>query len=75
MIDGKAEVVALTLGHLGALLVTREAMCCALPLDIPVASAVGAGDSFVGALSGRRNKAIRWSRRSAGAWPAARPRR
>ena len=50
VIDGKAEVVALTLGHLGALLVTREAMWRAPPLDIPVASAVGAGDSFVGAL-------------------------
>lgn len=50
VIDGKAEVVALTLGHLGALLVTREAMWIAPPLDVPVASAVGAGDSFVGAL-------------------------
>lgn len=50
VLDGKAEVVALTLGHLGALLVTRDAMWSAPPLDIPVASAVGAGDSFVGAL-------------------------
>lgn len=48
--DGEAEVVALTLGHLGALLVTRDAMWSAPPLDIPVASAVGAGDSFVGGL-------------------------
>lgn len=48
--DGKAEVVALTLGHLGALLVTRDAMWSAPPLDVPVSSAVGAGDSFVGAL-------------------------
>lgn len=48
--DGRAEVVALTLGHLGALLVTRDAMWSAPPLDIPVASAVGAGDSFVGGL-------------------------
>lgn len=48
--EGKAEVVALTLGHLGALLVTRDAMWSAPPLDVPVASAVGAGDSFVGAL-------------------------
>jgi 6-phosphofructokinase 2 len=48
--DGKAEIVALTLGHLGALLVTRDAMWSAPPLDIPVASAVGAGDSFVGGL-------------------------
>ncbi|MBT9551577.1 MAG: 1-phosphofructokinase family hexose kinase [Hydrogenophaga sp.] len=50
VLDGQAEVVALTLGHLGALLVTREAMWSAPPLDIPVASAVGAGDSFVGGL-------------------------
>ena len=48
--EGKAEVVALTLGHLGALLVSREAMWSAPPLDVPVASAVGAGDSFVGGL-------------------------
>lgn len=50
VLDGQAEVVALTLGHLGALLVTRDAMWNAAPLDIPVASAVGAGDSFVGGL-------------------------
>ncbi|MGS5089594.1 1-phosphofructokinase family hexose kinase [Hydrogenophaga sp. A37] len=50
VLDGQAEVVALTLGHLGALLVTRDAMWRAAPLDIPVASAVGAGDSFVGGL-------------------------
>lgn len=47
---GQAEVVALTLGHLGALLVTRDAMWSAAPLDITVASAVGAGDSFVGGM-------------------------
>lgn len=50
VLDGRAEVVALTLGHLGALLVTRDAMWCAPPLDVEVSSAVGAGDSFVGAL-------------------------
>ncbi|MGM9424783.1 1-phosphofructokinase family hexose kinase [Hydrogenophaga sp. MI9] len=48
--EGKAEIVALTLGHQGALLVTRDAMWSAPPLDMPVASAVGAGDSFVGGL-------------------------
>lgn len=47
---GMTEVVALTLGHLGALLVTRDASWRAPPLDIPVASAVGAGDSFVGGM-------------------------
>lgn len=50
VLDGKADVVALTLGHLGALLVTRDGMWSAPPLDVPVASAVGAGDSFVGAM-------------------------
>ena len=48
--DGRTEIVALTLGHLGALLVTRDAMWFAPPLDMPVASAVGAGDSFVAGL-------------------------
>ena len=48
--EGRTEVVALTLGHLGALLVTRDAVWSAPPLDVPVASAVGAGDSFVGGL-------------------------
>jgi 6-phosphofructokinase 2 len=47
---GQTEVVALTLGHLGALLVTRESSWRADPLDIPVSSAVGAGDSFVGGM-------------------------
>lgn len=47
---GMTEVVALTLGHLGALLVTRDTCWNAAPLDIPVASAVGAGDSFVGGM-------------------------
>ena len=44
---GAAEVVALTLGHLGAVLVTGEGLWCAEPLPVPVVSAVGAGDSFV----------------------------
>jgi 6-phosphofructokinase 2 len=47
---GQAEVVALTLGHLGALLVTRDDAWNAPPLPIQVASAVGAGDSFVGGM-------------------------
>jgi len=50
VLDGRAAVVALTLGHLGALLVTQEDLWSAAPPDIPVASAVGAGDSFVGGL-------------------------
>lgn len=47
---GAADVVALTLGHLGAVLVTREGLWCADPLPVPVVSAVGAGDSFVGGM-------------------------
>lgn len=47
---GQAEIVALTLGHLGALLVTRDGVWSAPPLAIEVASAVGAGDSFVGGM-------------------------
>jgi 6-phosphofructokinase 2 len=47
---GAAEVVALTLGHLGAVLVTREGIWCADPLPVPVVSAVGAGDSFLGGM-------------------------
>jgi 6-phosphofructokinase 2 len=48
--QGAAQVVALTLGHLGAVLVTREGLWCADPLPVPVVSAVGAGDSFVGGM-------------------------
>jgi 6-phosphofructokinase 2 len=47
---GKTEIVALTLGHRGALLVTRELALRAPPLAIPVAGSVGAGDSFLGGL-------------------------
>ena len=48
---GKATVVALTMGHLGAALVTREEVLRA-PHDPPITprSAVGAGDSFLAAL-------------------------
>lgn len=48
--QGHAQVVALTMGHLGALLVTGEGVWSAPPLAIEVASAVGAGDSFVGGM-------------------------
>lgn len=48
--EGRAEVVALTLGEQGALLVTKDGAWSADPLPITVASSVGAGDSFVGAL-------------------------
>ena len=48
--DGRAEIVALTLGDHGALLVTAERAWRALPLQIEAVSTVGAGDSFVGGL-------------------------
>ena len=58
---GKAQIVALTLGHRGALLVTCRGAWRAGPLAIKPASTVGAGDSFLGAMiwalsSGRPTK-------------------
>jgi 6-phosphofructokinase 2 len=47
---GRAEVVALTLGDRGALLVTRDQAWRAQALQVELVSAVGAGDSFLGAL-------------------------
>jgi 6-phosphofructokinase 2 len=44
------EVVALTLGADGALLITRERAWRAQPLAIQPVSTVGAGDSFLGAM-------------------------
>ncbi len=48
--DGRAKIVALTLGENGALLVTAEHAWRALPMAIEAVSTVGAGDSFVGGL-------------------------
>ncbi len=48
--DGRAEIVALTLGDQGAILVTAERAWRALPLQIGAVSTVGAGDSFLGGL-------------------------
>jgi 6-phosphofructokinase 2 len=48
--SGQTEIVALTLGHRGALLVTRDRAFRAPPLDVKVESAVGAGDSFLGGM-------------------------
>jgi 6-phosphofructokinase 2 len=48
--SGKVEVVALSLGHRGAALVTRDRILRAQPIPITPASAVGAGDSFLGAM-------------------------
>jgi len=49
----RAEVVALTLGHYGALLVTRDLVLRANALPIKPVSTVGAGDSFLGAMLAR----------------------
>lgn len=48
---GKAEVVAVTLGRDGALLVTRDGSWRLKPPSIETHSAVGAGDSFVAAMT------------------------
>lgn len=47
----RAQAVALTLGHEGALLVTRDAAWRAQALPIKPVSTVGAGDSFLGAMT------------------------
>ena len=48
--SGKVTTIALTMGHLGAVLVTREQVLRAEPLPITPVGAVGAGDSFLGGL-------------------------
>ena len=48
--DGRAEIVALTLGEHGAILVTAERAWQAPPMAIEAVSTVGAGDSFLGGL-------------------------
>ena len=47
---GQVQIVALTLGERGALLVTRDRVIRARALPIKPVSAVGAGDSFLGAM-------------------------
>lgn len=49
--SGFARHVAISLGHLGALLVSEGAQLRLPAIEVEVRSAVGAGDSFVGALS------------------------
>lgn len=48
--SGQVEIVALTLGDQGALLVTHDRALRAQALPIKLVSVVGAGDSFLGAL-------------------------
>ncbi|MGJ4943073.1 1-phosphofructokinase family hexose kinase [Bradyrhizobium sp. HKCCYLS1011] len=65
--SGKVETVALTMGHLGAVLVTHDRVLRAQPLPITPVSAVGAGDSFLGVLIARLaagaalDEAFRWA--------------
>lgn len=49
--EGKAEIVALTLGAEGALLVWKDGVMRLPSPDVDVKSAVGAGDSFVAGLT------------------------
>lgn len=48
--DGRAEIVAVSLGAQGALLATREGAFRAEGLAVHVASTIGAGDSFTAGL-------------------------
>ena len=48
--SGKVAAIALTMGHLGAVLVTRDQVLRAEPLPVTPRSAVGAGERFSGAL-------------------------
>ena len=47
---GQAQVVALSLGDQGAMLVSRDGAWQAAGLRVQVASTIGAGDSFVGGM-------------------------
>lgn len=48
---GVAQIIVLALGPKGSVLVSRDASWHAAAADVPVCSKVGAGDSFVGALT------------------------
>src|SRR5262249_30216045 len=48
--DGAAKVVALSLGHRGAALVTTDLALRARAPDVAATSAVGAGDRFLGGM-------------------------
>jgi 6-phosphofructokinase 2 len=48
---GAAEIVAITMGPAGALIATRRGVLRAPALEVEARSTVGAGDSFLGALT------------------------
>jgi 6-phosphofructokinase 2 len=50
VVNGKAEIVALTMGGDGAMLVSRDVALLAKPPPVTVRGTVGAGDSFLGLL-------------------------
>jgi 6-phosphofructokinase 2 len=50
VVDGHAEVVAVSLGDKGAVLVSADEALFAPALPVQVVSAVGAGDSFVAGI-------------------------
>lgn len=60
---GRAEMVAVTMGHEGAVLSSREAVLFRAPPPVPVRSATGAGDSFVGAMTLALAEGVRRVRR------------
>jgi 6-phosphofructokinase 2 len=49
--SGRAAIVAVTMGHEGAVLASREATFRRAAPPVPVRSATGAGDSFVAAMT------------------------
>lgn len=64
--SGAAELVAVTLGAEGVLLASAGGVVRMPALHVPVQSAVGAGDSFLGAMifalsrAGRRTRPCAW---------------
>lgn len=56
--DGQAQIVALSLGEDGALLVTADRALRARSVPVKVASSIGAGDSFLGGLIWALNRHI-----------------
>ena len=76
--SGAARLVAVTLGHRGAVLATAEGRAWRLPApDVPVRGASGAGDSFVGAMvlalsrGAPAEEAFAWGSAAGGATVAA----